>query len=186
MTDEIPTHEPARIRAGDTIKWLKTLNDYSAADGWVLSYRLINSNGKFDISSTASGADHLITISAATTANYFPGDYTLFGWVTKSSERFSIPSSKVHVFLNLAALTSGYDIRSTARKILDLLDAAMLSHGNQAWVQEYEIEGRRMRFKSIGEFIAYRSKIKQEVNREENAERLRNGLSLKNKINVRF
>ena len=87
---------------------------------------------------------------------------------------------------NLAALTSGYDIRSTARKILDLLDAAMLSHGNQAWVQEYEIDGRRMRFKSIGEFVAYRSKIKQEVIREENAERLRNGLSLKNKINVRF
>ena len=78
MTADIPTHEPAGIQAGDTIKWIKTINNYSAADGWALSYRLINSNGKFDISSTASGADHLVTISAATTANYFPGDYTLF------------------------------------------------------------------------------------------------------------
>lgn len=186
MTAEISTKEPTQIRAGDSITWLKTLNDYPATDSWVLHYRLINSAGKFDITATASGSDHLVSVDAATTANYTAGDYTLVSWVTLGSERYSIASFPVEVLPDLAAQAAGYDTRSTAQKTLDLLDAAMQSQGSNAWVQEYEIDGRSMKFRSVAEFMAFRSKVKQEVIREQNAERLRNGLGLRNKINIRM
>lgn len=186
MSTEIPTKEPLSIQAGDTLTWLKSLPDYPASQSWVLHYRLINSAGKFDITSSASGEDHLITATATATALYTPGSYSLLGWVTKTTSRYSVYSGKVQVLPDLAAESAGYDIRTPAKKILDLLDAAMVSQGANAWVQEYEINGRRMKFRSIEEFIVYRSKIRQEVQKEENAERMRNGLQSKNKISVRF
>jgi len=186
MTAEIPTTEPTQIRAGDSITWLKTLNDYPATDSWVLHYRLINTAGKFDITATASGSDHLVSVDATTSATYTAGKFTLVSWVTQGALRYSTGSMLTEVLPDLAAQASGYDVRSTAQKTLDLLDAAMQSQGSNAWVQEYEIDGRRMKFRSVGEFIAFRSKVKQEVVREQNADRLRNGLGLRNKINIRM
>lgn len=185
MTD-ISTQEPTTIQAGDTLTWQKSYSDYPANDSWVLHYRIINSAGKFDISSSASGADHLVAATATATATYTAGIYTLLGWVTKASERYSVYSGKVEVLPDLAAQASGYDNRTTAKKVLDLLDAAMIASGSNAWTQSYTIDGRSMTFRSHGDFIAYRSKIKQEVAREENADRMRNGLATKNRISVRF
>ena len=185
MTD-IATQEPTVIQAGDTLTWQKSYADYPANDSWVLHYRIINTAGKFDITSTASGADHLVTATAAATATYTAGIYTLLGWVTKASERYSVYSGKAEVLPDLAAQAAGYDNRTTAKKVLDLLDAAMIASGANAWTQSYTIEGRTISFRSPGDFIAYRSKIKQEVAREENADRMRNGLATKNRISVRF
>ena len=70
------TLEPSRVTAGDTITWLRSLADYPASAGWVLSYTLINSAAKISITATASGADHLVTVAAATSAAYTPATYT--------------------------------------------------------------------------------------------------------------
>ena len=185
MTD-IAAQEPTTIQAGDTLIWQKSFTDYQANDGWVLHYRIINSAGKFDITSSASGAYHLVTATAATTATYTAGIYTLLGWVTKTTSRYSVYSGKVEVLPDLAAQVAGYDTRTTAKKVLDLLDAAMIASGSNAWTQSYTIEGRTISFRSPGDFIAYRSKVKQEVAREENADRMKSGLATKNRISVRF
>lgn len=185
MTD-IPTTEPTEIRAGDTVQWYKSLSDYPANDGWVLDYKLHSENQSHSISTSASGSDHLATITAATSATYLFGDYTIIGWVTKASERYTLPVKKVTIKPNLAALTTGYDGRSTAKKTLDLLNAALESQGNNAWVQSYTIAGRTMQFRSISDFFAFRSKVQAEVNREEKADRLKAGLAAKNKISVRL
>ena len=186
MSAEIPTIEPSQIQAGDTLTWTKSLDDYPADDSWVLSYRLINASNKFDITTSASGSDHLVSVLASATTSYTPGNYNLLSWVTKGAERYSLPSRKVEVLPNLAAWNGGYDSRTTAKQVLDLLDAAMVAHGANAWVQEYEISNRKMKFKSASEFLSYRSKIQNEVNREVNADRLKAGLKLKNKISVRM
>ena len=34
MATETPTKEPETVRAGDTIKWKKSVSDYAASDGW--------------------------------------------------------------------------------------------------------------------------------------------------------
>ena len=64
------TTEPARVTAGDTIAWTKTLSDYPASAGWVLAYTLINAGAKITITAAASGDDHAVTVLAATSAGY--------------------------------------------------------------------------------------------------------------------
>lgn len=185
MTD-ISTQEPTVIQAGDTLTWQKSFTDYPANDNWVLHYYIINAAGKFNITSNASGANHVVSATAADTALYAAGVYTLLGWVTKTTNRHSVYKGQIEVLPDLAAQAAGYDTRTTAKKVLDLLDAAMVASGSNAWTQSYTIEGRTISFRSPGDFIAYRSKIKQEVSREENADRMRNGMATKNRISVRF
>lgn len=186
MAQSILTREPAEVTAGDTVTWSKSLSDYSAAESWVLHYRLINAAGKIDITASASGVDHLVSETAATTADWAAGTYTWQAYVTKAAERYTVGSGSLIVKPDLAAEAAGYDTRSTAKKTLDLLDAAMVSHGASAWTQEYEIAGRRMKFVSASDFMAYRSKVVAEVGREEAKSRLAAGLASKTKIFVRF
>ena len=70
-----PTTEPAAITAGDSFTWQKTLADYPAGT-WTLKYRFINAAGKIDITATASGTDHLVSVTPTTSAAYTAGDYT--------------------------------------------------------------------------------------------------------------
>lgn len=116
MATEISFKEPSEIRAGDTLKWVKSLSVYPAGDGWSLSYRLINAGNKYDISSTAINNDHLVSVAASVTASYAAGEYCLIGWVTKSDERYLIPQLKVNVLPDLAGAPAGYDIRSASKK----------------------------------------------------------------------
>lgn len=186
---QIPTREPEAVTAGDTITWQRALSDYPAGE-WTLKYRLINAAGKIDITSTQSGADHRISVSATSSAAWVAGIYTWQAYVEKGSggslERATVGTGQITVRPNLAAQTGGYDTRSPARKTLELLDAAMVAHGAQAWTQEYEIAGRRMKFRNPSEFMGYRSKVVAEVAREEAAERLALGLPSKTKVFVRF
>lgn len=186
MTAEIPTTEPAQLRAGDTLTWRKSLADYPASEGWVLSYRLINAANKYDITAAADGDDHLITVAAATSSPYVAGDYQWVSAVTLGAQRFTIAQGTFKVLANLAAAPGGVDIRSTAKKALDLLDAALLEHGSRAWTKEYEIAGRRMSFVSASEFMKFRSQLQMEVAAEENAQGLQQGKPSKNKVYVRL
>lgn len=187
MAQTVPIREPESVVSGDTATWKITLGDYPASDGWTLKYRLINAAGKIDITSSADGDDHLVLVAAATTAAWSPGTYTWQSYVDGvSSQRFTIASGSVEIKPDLAAEAAGYDTRSTAKKALDLIDAALLAHGANAWTQEYEIAGRKMKFKSVADFMALRDKLKAEVAREAATERMRRGLAPRNKILVRF
>ena len=145
-----------------------------------------HSEVEFEVRENGDVVIRAVTATAATTATYTAGIYTLLGWVTKTTSRYSVYSGKVEVLPDLAAQVAGYDTRTTAKKVLDLLDAAMIASGSNAWTQSYTIEGRTISFRSPGDFIAYRSKVKQEVAREENADRMKSGLATKNRISVRF
>ena len=55
MADTVPTKEPLTIRAGDMIKWTKSLDDYKASDDWTLKYSFRSTGGTIDITSSADG-----------------------------------------------------------------------------------------------------------------------------------
>ena len=182
-----PTTEPAFIQAGDTTTWQKTLADYPASAGWVLAYRLINSAGVIDITAAASGDDHLVTIPAATTADYAAGAYTWVATVTLATERYTLGRGTVTVQPDLAAQPAGFDARSTAQKALDDLRAALLRWlSTSGHVQEYEIAGRRMRFTTAADIQARIGLAEREVAREKAALRIASGLAPANRIYVRF
>lgn len=186
MAQTVPTAVPDTVTAGDTISWKITLADYPADDSWVLKYRLINAAGKFDITATADGADHLVSVAAATSAGYTAGTYSYQAYVEKGTDRYTVDTGSIVVKPNLAAQSAGYDNRSIARKTLDAIETALVAHGSKAWTQEYSIAGRTMKFRSVGEFMAFRSKMQQEVRAEEAAERIARGESAGNKLFVRF
>jgi len=186
MAQTVPESVPDTVTAGDTISWKISLSDYSAADGWVLKYRLINNSAKIDITSAASGADHLVSVAAAASAAYAAGQYSYQGYVEKGSERYTVGNGSITIKPNLAAVTTTYDNRTPARKCLDELNTAFAAYGNKAWMQEYQINNRRMKFNSPGDFLAFRSKVQAEVNAEEAAERIARGESAGNKLYVRF
>lgn len=179
------TTEPARVTAGDTVSWLKSLSEYPATDGWVLSYTFINATGKITVTAAASGTDHLVQAVAATTANWAPGEYTWQAVVTKAADRYTVGTGQMVVAPNLAAATT-LDTRSSAKKALDAVDALLEQYGSKAYMQGYEIAGRRMQFHTPGEFLAYRSKLVAEVARETNAARVAAGLAPRNQVAVRF
>jgi hypothetical protein len=179
------TTEPTRVTAGDTITWQKNYTDYPASSGWVLSYTLINSTTKLTITAAASGADHLVSVAAAVTAAWAAGAYTWQAVVTRAAERFTVGQGHITVAPNLAAATT-YDTRTVARKALDAVNAALETYGAKAYLQSYEIAGRKQQFHSPGDFLAFRSKLQAEVAQENNAARLAAGLAPRNQIRVRF
>ena len=179
------TTEPSRVTAGDTITWLKSLSDYPASSGWVLTYTLINSAAKITITATASGADHLVNVSAATSAAYGVGLYTWVAAVAQGSERYTLGQGSIAIAPNLAAAAT-YDTRTSAKKALEAVNLALETYGAKAYQHSYEIAGRKQQFQTPGDFLAFRSKLMAEVAREDNAQRLSAGLSPRNQIQVRF
>jgi hypothetical protein len=189
MTAPVPTTEPARVVAGDTLTWSKSLSDYPATI-WTLKYRGINAAGKFDITATASGTDYLITVTAAASSAWVAGDYAWTAWVEKGSgptaERVTVGSGTITVAANIATLNT-LDARTDAAKILDQLMAAYKSYtASNGLVAEYEIAGRRMKYRSAADILEQIDRWKATVAAEKRAERIAAGLGGGNKVLVRF
>ena len=179
------TTEPSRITAGDTTTWLRSLSTYPASAGWVLVYTLINAASKYTATATASGADHLVSILASTTATWAPGTYTWLAVVTRAAERYTVGQGTLTIAPDLTAAAT-FDTRSSAKKALEAVNLALETYGAKAYMQGYEINGRKQQFHSPGDFLAFRSKLAAEVAREDNAARLAAGLAPRNQIMVRF
>ena len=159
-----PTTEPARIIAGDTSKWLKTLADYPASAGWALVYTLINATAKITITATAQGDDHLATASAATTGAWVAGTYTWRAQVSKAGEVYTVGTGQIVVEPSFGVAT--LDSRTPSKVMLDAVEAVMLKTASSN-VQEYEIAGRRLKHYSMGELLKLRDTLRGEVAREQ-------------------
>jgi hypothetical protein len=188
MAAPIPTAEPAFVVAGDTVKWTRSLADYPASDGWVLKYRLINLAGNLDIVSTASGADHLVNVPASTTDNWAPGTYAWQAYVEKGAERYTVGTGTIKIRPNLAAQAGGCETRSTAKQILDELEAAYKDYATngQGLVQRYTIGGREMWFKSAADFIQQIEYWRKQVQDEVVVESMAKGLGNPRRLFARF
>lgn len=176
---------PAAIRAGDTLSALWQLSDYSAADGWVARLTLINSGARYQANATASGADHALAVPAATTAVWAAGTYSWSIDATLSGARHTVATGSVQVLPDLAAATT-LDTRSNYRKALEAAEAALATHGARAYLSGIEVGERKQTFANPGEFLAFISRLRAEVQREDNAERMSQGLAPRNKLLVRF
>lgn len=181
------TTEPTRVTAGDTIAWTKSFADYPASAGWTLKYRLINAAAKIDIIASASGADHAVNVSAATSAAWASGKYSWQSWVEKDAERYTQAVGEIDVNRNLAAESAGYDTRSDAKKILDqLMTAYQAATATKSFLGEYSIGDRRLVFQKKSDWILEINYWKGLVHAEKQEQRLAEGLGSGSKIYVRF
>ena len=170
----IPDNEPATLRAGDTWRWTRSLSDYTAPT-WVLKYRFKNAAGGFEITASASGTDHSITVAAATSAAYVAGSYTWAAWVESGSDKFTVDEGTLEVLPDYRAglATVALDDRSHARKMLDAIEAWLESRDMA--VASYQIAGRQMQYIPVAELMKLRSRYRTELLSEENAAKLARG-----------
>lgn len=180
----VPTIEPSVFRAGDFLTWLKSLPDHPANAGWSLTYTLINATTKITITASASGAEHLVSVSAATSAGYASGGYSWMSRVTKATEIYTMASGSIEILPNLAALTT-FDGRSHARIMVQAIEAAIQGRASSTQL-EYEINGRRVRNMDPGDLIKWLSFYRAELAKEAQVESIRRtGVNPRN-IGVRF
>lgn len=180
---DIPTLEPTTANAGDTWRWNRTLADYPASAGWALSYTLINAAAKITINAAASGDDHAVTVSAATTAGYAAGSYDWRARVSKAGEVYTVGEGRITVRNAFAGAT--FDARSHARKTLEAIEATIEGRASSATL-EYEIAGRRMKYIPAAELLKLRDKYRGEVAREDAATAVAAGLPDRRRVYVRF
>ena len=162
---------PTTHTAGDTLSWREdSLTDYPSASGWALAYRLIGSTASHSIAAVGDSAGYAVTVTAATTATWAPGAYT---WVATVSHgdgrRFTVAQGLLTVKPNLTAVSGGMDLRTSARKALEAVDAALAEFGAKAYLQEVQYGERRQRFRSPSEFMAFRSLLQLEARKEDAA-----------------
>lgn len=181
MTAAIPTSEPATINPGDTVKWTRSLADYPASDSWVLSYEFVNSGSRFAATASASGADHLVTLAAATTSGYTAGTYDWRARVTKSGEVYTVGQGRTIVRASFASAT---DARSSARVALEAVEACIQGRASSSTL-EYEIAGRRLKHLSPADLLKLRDALRIDVAREDAATAMAAGLANPGRIYVR-
>lgn len=181
-------NEPTVIRAGDSVAWSESLPEYPASAGWVLNYRLLWPAGTaVDIATTAAGDDHAVSLAATATAGWQAGAATLVKWVGKGIERITLGQQPLTVLPDLTVATT-FDGRTANQKALAAAKTALESYltGGQAVVAEYDIAGRKMRFRDADQILQLIAHYEREVNRETAALATLNGGSPPGRIHTRF
>ena len=177
-----PYDEPARIVAGDTAAWLKSLGDYPAGEGWVLTYTMVNSAQRYTFAATALGDDYQVSVAATTTAGWVAGAYLWRAQVSLVDDVFTVGEGRITV---AAAFTTAADSRSQARRMLEAVDAALEGRASSS-VAEYTIGGRSMKNMAVPELMQLRDRLRFDVKREDDADRAAAGLPPTGRIAVRF
>lgn len=178
---------PTTFRAGDSVTWTEDLAAYPASSGWVLKYKLLFASGTAStFQASASGDAHIVTIAKTTTAAWTAGAATLVSWVEKGSDRITLDQQSVTIHPDLAVATT-FDGRSQAVKALVDAKSALAGYvaGGQGHVAEYEISGRRMKFRSADEIVALIDHYEREVAAERALSAVLQGAS-PGRVYVRF
>lgn len=137
---------PNSLNAGDQWEWTVTNGDYPASDGWVMTYTLINSDGRISITSTASDDSHVVDFDASDVS---AGSYEYQQYFTLSGERKTADRGFVEVKPDFAS-AANYDGRSHVKKVLDAIRANLEGVASKSQ-QSYSIEGRSLSRYSLEE-----------------------------------
>ena len=175
-----------QIVAGETLNYLAVAADYPASAGWVVTLYVnpIAGGTASSVSSTASGDNHLLQVTAATTATWTDGNCNWQTWVALGAERYMLEEGVLRVRASLIGAAAGTDTRSQAQKALDDANAALA-----AWTpttKRYRIGGREMEFNSPADIIAVISHWEGEVKREQAAQAMAAGRPNPRKLQVRM
>ncbi len=183
-----PTREPAQLTLGDRWLWKRTDlgADYPPAS-YALKYvlRRHDTGAEIEITANESGADYLVEVASAVTAQHAAGRYAWTAYIIRSSdsERLVVGTGSVEVLDNRDL--SGADPRSHARKVLDAIEAVI---ENRATIdqQEYSINGRSLKRMLVTDLLVLRDRYRADVRAEELAERIKNGMGGGGRILVRM
>ncbi|HEY0545309.1 MAG TPA: hypothetical protein VGC91_08045 [Pyrinomonadaceae bacterium] len=184
--DEISNAEPPEITVGETLEWTKSLSDYPALT-WSLSYYFRGAGKGFNTTAAAEGDDFHVTVDKSVTAEMSVGAYSWEAWVSDGSSEFMIARGETKVIQNLKtmAVTSTFDNRSQAKKILDAIDTLIAGRVPRD-VQLYVIGNRQLQRIPVEQLIKLRETYSKLYAAELRRARVRKGKTLFKTIDVRF
>lgn len=197
MSAAVPTTVPLQHTAGDTATWRVSLADYPASAGWELSYAFMrhDTGAKISITTTADGADHLVSELATETAGWVPGKYEGQAYVTKAAERYKVWEGPLEILINYADATDT-DSRTIARKTLDAIEAAILkihqanAAGRVGAITEWSAEGLSIKRENQADLLAELQKQRDRwaaiVRTQEDRAKLKLGRATGRRILTRF
>lgn len=177
---------------GDTLSFLQSVSLYPASDGWELTYRLIpraSTGAAVEITASAEGASYRVAATAAATALWGTGYYSVASWVTKGAERHTVTPvfAQLRILANPATLAVGHDGRSHARIMLDAIESIL---EGRATDEDLDIVGTAAGGRSTSYrpelLMQLRSRYAAEAKAEDDAIRLQQGLGTKRLIRTRF
>lgn len=180
----IQIDEPAAITAGDTVAWRKTLADYPASASWVLTYALRNATDRIDITASASGADHQVSVAASVSRAWAPGRYDWAAYATKAGERYEVARGQITVRPNLQQATS-IDGRSHAQRTLDAIEAVIEGRATKDQ-EEYTIGDRSLKRTPLADLVMLHKRYQRLVSNERDAAAIAAGRPNPSRFAVRF
>jgi hypothetical protein len=186
MPDDIPNYEPDLLVAGDTATWRRTLGNYPASQGWVITYALVQQKTGLQIliTGTADGDDHLINVPPSVTAAWSDGDYAGSGYCTKSPDRFTIWRGTITISTDLAGATPG-DPRTHGRIVLDAIEAVLEGRANQD-CQRIVIADTLLIKYPVADLLMLRDRYVVIVRKEEDRAKIASGRRTGRRILTRF
>lgn len=182
---------PSSFNAGDTVEFAvhafdKQGTELTAGDGYTLYVIFSNASHLYSASTTAynAGDGFVFTIPSSGTSGYTAGNYNASIFVGNGTVRYQVSSKYVDVLPNLFAGTA-VDSRSTVRKTLDALNAAILGAATDNQLS-MSIAGRSIQRMSLEELLKTRQTFENLMASEERAKLMIDGKPLRNTISVRF
>jgi hypothetical protein len=122
---DIPCREPLIFAAGDTLNFKRFLRDYLPSAGWSLSYQVrggARGDDEVAFDSTADVDEHEVTVDAATTSLWLPGDYVLVGYAVNGEERHQVYYGELTVTANLGTDANDAVVTTHAQRMIALIE----------------------------------------------------------------
>lgn len=176
--------EPTEVTAGDSLHWLRVTPDYPASAGWAITYYVIGPVTATFVS-TASGEDHDITVAMSDTVSWLPGTYRLQGFISNGTERHRVYDGPLTVNRDPATILPGADIRTHARRTLDLIEAVLEGRAGDD-VLNSSIEGTTISRIPPGDLLLLADRYRAMVRSEEAADAVKSGRASGRTIFARF
>lgn len=120
-----PCREPIEFAAGDTLTFTRSISDYLASAGWALTYELRGGSQPIEFASIADGDSHKVTVTAAVTATWLPGDYVLAGYAIKGAERHQIYVGDFPVSADFQSSPGDEPVTTFAQRMVEKLELVM-------------------------------------------------------------
>lgn len=167
--------EPTCLVAGDAVAWRRSLPDYPAGAGWVVTYALRGPGAPVDLTATADGDAHVVAITSAASAALAAGRYLVAGFATLAGDRSTFYRGELEVEPNPDELAADFDPRSHARRVLESIEAVLERRATNDQ-KSYTVNGRALERWPLADLLALRDRYRREVANEEGAARIAAGL----------
>lgn len=159
MSAPILSSMPDVIRAGETIQYTRSVQDYLASDGWTLAVALRGiqiANGT--VTTNANGKDFDVVFSAAMTGALAAGNYQWLERVTKAGESHDVGNSVLVVLQNLITAAAG-DGQTLNEKLLALVETRLSGRITED-MEQFSIAGRAISRIPFEELLKIRTSLR--------------------------